>query len=572
MGLSGALQVGRSGLLTSQAALQVTGHNLANVGTQGYHRQTVSLAPAGSSRIGNDAFVGRGVQLQAITRQINEALEARLRGSIADQSGSLAQHELLSQIESLQNELSGADLSTQLGAFFNSWSQLANNPQDLSLRTLVMEEGANLANFVQTLRGDLAAMRGQIDKSAKDAAAEVDNLLSQIEQVNGRIALAGGHGGSSGTAAAGLMDQRDALLSQLSQYLDISTVTQESGVTDVFVGSLPIILNGKSRGVELRTQTVDGDLQIDLVIGDDKSPLDLSSGRLGAMVSFRKGEMQAAMDTLDQFASELIWQVNRVHSSGQGLDGMSQITGSYQVLDDTLALNDPAAGLDFAPSHGSFQIHVTQKSTGQRVTSTINVDLDGINPGSDTTLAGLVADLDAVGNVTATITSDGRLQIAADGQDFEIGFSDDSSGALAALGVNTFFTGGDAYDIAVNPVIQQQPRLLAASGNHLPGDNGNALALAALRDQPFDSLQGLSLSGFWNRHIEDYAIRTSQAKQKVDADTIVRENLEQQQQQLSGVNPDEEAVNLIQYQRAYQASARFISSVDELMATLINMV
>lgn len=568
MGLNAALQVGRSGLLTSQAALQVTGNNLANMGTVGYHRQTVSLAPAGSSRIGQHAFVGRGVQLQAITRQVNEALEARLRGSIADQSGSLARHDLLTQIEALHNELSGADLSTHLGAFFNSWSQLANNPQDLSLRTLVVEEGANLANFVQTLRGGLTTMRGQIDKSAENAVTDVNNLLTKIEEVNQRIALSGGGVGG----AAGLKDQRDALLGELSQYLDISTVTQDNGVTDVFVGSLPIILSGQSRGVELRTRTIDGVLEIDVVLADDKSPLDLSSGRLGTLINFRKGGMQEAIDTLDRFAHELVWQVNRVHSGGQGLHGFDQVTGSYQVLDPTAALSDPAAGLDFAPGHGSFQVHVTQKSTGQRVSTTINVDLDGINPATDTTLVSLVGDIDGVANLSAVVTVDGRLRITAGGADFEVSFSDDSSGALSALGVNTFFTGGDAMDIAVNPVVSAQPQHLAASAEHLPGDNQTALALAALRDEPAESLGGLSLTGFWTRHVEDFAIRTAQADQQVQADTIVRENLQQQQQQLSGVNPDEEAINLIQFQRAYQSSARFISVVDELMATLLNMV
>ena len=95
MGLSGALQIGRSALLTSQSALEVVGHNLANMATPGYHRQTVAIAPVRSQEIQQGIFVGRGVTLEAITRRIDEALEARLRGSIADQSYSLARKDLL---------------------------------------------------------------------------------------------------------------------------------------------------------------------------------------------------------------------------------------------------------------------------------------------------------------------------------------------------------------------------------------------------------------------------------------------------------------------------------------------
>lgn len=569
MGLSGSLQVGRSGLLASQAALQVTGHNLANAATKGYHRQTVGLSPAGSTPLHSNAFLGRGVQLEAITRQIDEALESRLRGAIGDEAYSATRYELLSQIESIQGELSDNDLSTRLQAFFNSWSQLANNPQDQSLRSLVLEEGATLSHFVQTLRSDLAGLRGRIDDAAGDATSEVNNLLAQIEQLNHRISISGGF---SSTGAAGLKDQRDALLGELGQYLDISTVTHENGVADVFVGSIPIVLNGKSRGVELRTETIDGQLEIELVAGSERSPLELTGGRLAALVNFRQQDMKQAVDTLDNFTHELIWQVNRVQSSGQGLMGVNAVTGATQVLDSTLALNDPDAGLDFAPDHGSFKVHVTQKSTGQRVTSTINVDLDGINAATDTTLASLVADLDAIGNISATITPDGRVQISGDGNDFEITFSEDSSGALAALGVNTFFTGTNAYDIAVNPTLASQPRLLAASGNHLPGDNTNALTMAGIHKTPIDALDGLSLRDYWNRNVEQLAISTAQAREQTEADTIVKESLFEQQQQISGVNMDEEAINLMQYQRAYQSSARFISIVDELMATLINMV
>jgi flagellar hook-associated protein 1 FlgK len=567
MSLSGSLQVGRSGLLTAQAALQVTGHNLANAATKGYHRQSVTLTPAGSSQLHHNAFLGRGVQLQAITRQIDEALESRLRGAIGDEAFSMTRQDLLAQIEAIHNEFSDRDLSTRLQSFFNAWSQLANNPQDLSLRSLVIEEGATLGDFLQTMRGDLASMRSRVEDSARDTTRQVNSLLTQIEGLNQRISISGG---GSSTGAAGLKDHRDALLADLAQYLDISTVAQDNGMTDVFVGSIPIVLNGKSRGVELRTESDGDQLRIDLVAGSEKSPLQLTGGRLAALVDFRQQDMVGAIDAIDTFTHQLIWEVNRVHSQGQGLQPFASVTGATQVLDPAAALSDPDAGLHFLPQHGSFKLHVTQKSTGQMVTSTINVDLDGI--GADTSLADLVAAIDAVGNVTASITTDGRLRIAGDGNDFEVSFSEDSSGVLAALGVNTFFTGRRANDIAVNPVVIGQPRLLAAATNHVPGDNTAALAMSALRDQPIESLGGLSLRGFWNRHVEEIAIRTAQARQQAEADTIVRENLDEQQQQISGVNPDEEAINLLQYQRAYQASARFISVVDELMATLINMV
>ena len=163
-------------------------------------------------------------------------------------------------------------------------------------------------------------------------------------------------------------------------------------------------------------------------------------------------------------------------------------------------------------------------------------------------------------------------QIDAAATDFEISFSDDSSGVLAALGINTFFSGANATDISVNNAVAQNPGLIAAAQGHVKGDNRTALALSDLRDQAITQLNGVSLLEFWSQHVQDYATLASQTKQQLEADVVVRENLEAKQQAISGVNADEEAINLLLYQRAYQGNARFISVVDELLQTLISLL
>lgn len=568
MSLSASLQVGRSGLLASQAALQVVGNNLANVATRGYHRQEVRLAPIQGQQIDQGIFIGRGVQIASITRVVNEALEARMRTAIGNESASGARYELLSQIEAIHNEFSGIDLSSRMAEFFNAWSELGNNPQDMSLRTLVVQQAVTLSDYIRTMREQFGDLRMQTDRGLDNAISSANDLLDQIQMLNQRIAASDQGGGG----AASLRDQRDLALAELSKYLDISTVESPTGVVDIFVGSLPIMLNGQSRGLELQQRTVDGELEVKVVLADDKSPLDTRSGEIGALARFREVDLKDAIDTLDTFAGQLIWQVNRLHSQGQGLQGFTSVTGTNGVADVNAALNSDDAGMAFKPVHGSFQVHVTQQSTGQRVSETILVDLDGINPGSDTTLASLVSDLNSVDNISATILANGRVVINSDNSDFQITFSDDSSGVLAALGINTVFTGSNAFDIDVNQVVQTSPGLIAAAQGHQLGDNSNALAIAGLRSTPVSQLSGMSLSQYWSRHIEDVAIRTGQARSQMQADQVVRDNLENQLQSVSGVNADEEAIDLLQYQRAYQASARFLMVVDEMMQTLLAVV
>ncbi len=572
MGLAGSLQIGRTGLLASQAALQVVGQNLANLSTDGYHRQKITLAPERSQEIGPGLFVGRGVTIQSITRVIDEALEARLRGSISDQSASEVRQQLLGRIEAIENEFSGADLSTALGEFFNAFSQLANNPQDVSLRTLLIEQATSLTGFISDLDTGLGNVQLQTISQIDQTVAAVNDLMSRIASLNTQIAVQ-----SSGAGGApGLRDQRDQLLSELSKFLDISIVEQPSGSADVYVGSLPIILNSSSRGVELIKESVNGQTVTKVVISADKSPLDISSGELGALIKFKENDIQNAIDAIDTLAAQLIFQVNHLHSQGQGLDLLDGVTGAQAVADATVALNDSATDLTIFPTHGSFQIHVVQKSTGQVITTTINVDLDGINPAGDTTLTTLAADLDAAANISATVTPDGRLQITPGSGDFAISFSDDTSGALAVLGINTFFTGKNAFDINVNSLVASSPRLIAAATSSAagqnPGDNTNALTIAGLRDQALTVLNGLSLTQHWNRHVEDFAVRQAQARNQFRADTIIREGLTSQQQSISGVNVDEEAIDLIQFQRAFQASARFLTVIDEMFQTLLAAV
>ena len=572
MSLGNALQIGRTGLVASQAAIEVAGNNLANAATEGYHRQRIELAPIGEYEVNRQAFIGRGVQISQIMRQIDLSLETRLRSGLADQAGSQITQDILTQIESIQNELTDNDLSSHLSSFFSAWSELSNTPDDPAQRSMVVQEGAGLSLFVRDLRSRLTALRQQVDDQIDNAVNSVNGLLTQIEQVNQQIVQA--DGGSGG--ASSLRDRRGLLLAELSQFMDVSVVELDSGAVDVFAGSMPVVLGGKAQEIETRTRAADSDgpvslddLRVDVVLAEDGFVLSPTSGSLGALLAGRQDSVGNAVDALDDFANQLVFQVNRLHSQGQGAVAFESVTGTTAVADVAAALNSVDAALPFTIAHGSFQIHTTQVSTGQRDTSTLNIDLDGIDPTNDTSLTSLIASLNSVAGVTASATTDGRLRIQADSPDVELTFSDDTSGALAALGVNTFFSGSSGSDLAVNTTVQDDPARIAVGQGHIAGDNGNALAIAALADTRLSGLGGVSLTELWNRSVEQQAARLSQADLQVDANTAVVDSLTAQQQSVSGVNSDEEAINLLAFQRAYQGSARFLSIVDEMMQTLL---
>ncbi len=564
--LTAALQLGRSGLLASQTALEVAGNNLANMSTQGYHRQTVQMVPASPQEIQQGIYVGQGVQVAGISRQIDTALEARINNSLANQASSAQQQQILNQIQSLENELSNQDLSTQLTSFFNAFSNLANSPQDTSLRGLVVQQGVSLSSYLQNLRSGLVDMRNQTDTTITQSTATANGLLTQIAALNQQIVQAG----NGGSGASTLLDQRDNLISQLSQYMSVSVNQQSNGSADVYVNSIPIVQGSQSRGVEIRQTTQNGQPQVQLVVSADGTVLNPQSGQIGALIDSRNNDIVGDINTVDQFTNQLIYQVNRVHSQGQGTTGYSSVTGTTQVADATAALNSSAAGIPFTIQNGSFQVTVTQTSTGQSQTYTVPVTLNGT--GADMSLNDLVNSFNStVSNATASVVN-GQLQINTAGSDYQIGFGSDTSGALAALGLNTFFTGSNAVDVAVNADVANNPALVAAGQNNQPGDNSNALTLAQVGTQNVAALNNVSLTQFWNNHVTTYATRLGAVQQQAQADAAVTQSLQTQQQSVSGVNADEETINLLAYQRAYQASARFLSVVDQMYQSLLQAV
>ena len=564
MSLNGALQIGRSALAASQAAIQVAGNNMANAGTVGFHRQSVHLTPTRGEIIGRNMQVGTGVQLLSIRREVDTALQARHRDAMSQHSRDLVDQRFLSAMEAVRSDLTDADLSSMLSAFFNGFSELANSPEDNAVRSIVIQQGRNLASRVSALRDDYNIMLAEVDRSLEAAITAANGVLDQIAQLNQQIsAIENGGGGS----ASGLRDQRDILLDELAEFVDISVIEQPGGSVDVLVGSEPILLGGTSRGIELRSQSVDGQTEVSMRVAADGTRILVNRGSIGGLLTQREDTIRPAIDDLNTFAGQLIFQVNRVHSQGQGRTGFTSAAGTYSTADTTANLNSAAADLPFDISNGSFFIHVTHAETGTRTAHQINVDGDSMS------LDDLVAQINtAVGvpNVTASINSNRQLALSAN-PGYEISFSDDSSGALAALGLNTYFTGSDAADIDVNQLLLASPDLLAAGGGHIDGSNATALAIADLQDVKVAELNNQSLREYWQLGVNALAVEADAANAAVESSALVQQSLSAQIQSVSGVSLDEESINLLTFQRQFQAAARFISVIDEAMQTLLSI-
>ena len=576
MGLTSSLYIGRAALSASQVALQMTGNNIANAATVGYHRQRIGLSPMSGERVGVNAFVGRGVGVEEIRRVVSPALMERIRQSASDEAAASVELDVMSQIESLTSELGDSDLSSEMSRFFNAFSELANNPSGTALRSTVIEQGATLANRIRSLRGDLIDSRSQLEKDLASTVQAADGLMSDIAALNGAIVNAEVGQGEE----AGLRDQRDQLLRDLSELVDISVVHQPNGSVDVLVDSSPIVQGTVSRGLELNVRSEADGLVYRVVTRKDAEQVRTTSGRIGSLLEQRETGFDRTIEDLDTLATNLIFQVNRVHSVGRPDAALRDSTGWLKVVpaDQTRALNDPLnttlADLGFAPVNGSLRV-VVRDADGNSSATTIDIDLDGIDAsglpgtGDDMSMADLVSALDAVPNLNAQITGEGKLRVWTDAG-YEVAFEEDTAGVLATFGINSFFDGVSSKNIQVRSALQTDPRALAVGTT--TGGNETALAIAGLRTAKIEGLSGATLMESWQGTVERNAVRTSAAAARLDAIGSVRESLESQELAISGVNLDEESVNLITYQQQYQAAARFISLTDELTQVLLELI
>lgn len=578
MSLQSAMHIGRSALNAASAGIQVASNNISNASSPGYSRQIAHLLPVRGSNSYGTGTIGNGVSVGSIERQVDQALLARFWSGLNNEAGALQESAIMNQVEGSLNELTGFDLSSGLSGFFNLWSERANLSESSAV---VVQEGTQLADLFGRLRGDLSSTRRQVDEQLFAAVGRANQLLAQIAESNRQIGNAEGGQGKANT----MRDQRDELVSELAALVDVSIVEQSNGLYDVLVGSTPVVLGASARPLEVRLSSQGNEVQADIAIANGGSFIEVESGIIGGLLASRRNGVDRAISQLDEIAAQLIFQVNRIHSTSTNAGGLRSAMGSLTLstTDRARAFNDPTnaalGALPFGPRNGGFMVHMTNSTTGEVTSRRIDVDLDGLTnnglpgTGDDTTPEDIRAALAGIPGLNASFTADGRLSITAD-SNLSFSFSDDSSDVLATLGVNGFFQGSSANDMSVRSELVANPSRLG-TGRIVDGvfvENGSALRISDLQSTTIDALGGQGFSSAWRGIVGDLAGRTEAAANKAAGATIVRENLEAQRSAISGVNLDEESINLLTFQRLYQGAARVIQTADELLDTLLSIV
>lgn len=313
--LSASLNIAAQSLLSEQTAIQTTTNNIANVNTPGYSRQVASFNESAPVQFGN-LTLGSGVEISQIKSLRDSVLDLRVNQETQQQGSLNAFISAGQQIQSLFNEPSGTGLQAPLTVFFNSLSQLSVNPSDPNTRQGVLTAAQNLASAFNQTSNNLSNIQRNEDVVVTQSVSQINTLTSQIATANTQVAAATSAGQNPGP----FIDQRQQLINQLSNLIDVSTIDAGNGsLTLTTSAGAPLVVGAQS--YQLTTQVNPTTGFRDVISQGSDITSKITGGQLAGQIQIRDQEIPSGLSTLDSLASNLAIAVNTQNQLGFDLNG-----------------------------------------------------------------------------------------------------------------------------------------------------------------------------------------------------------------------------------------------------------
>jgi len=555
----GALRIALSALYAAQKGLDVTGHNLANVNTDGYSRQTVTtvanagpLTPALFSKW-NDG--GQGVTVEDVQRSRDVFLEARSYLEHGADSSLKTVQTTLSNLEQMYGEPSDTGIQQTLADFWGGWQDVANNPGDQSARTQLIQLGGALTTMFNSDASTIAQQRNDAIEQLGTTVNEINTMAANIAQLNGAIQNAQ----VAGLQTTDLQDQRDLLISKLSDDIGVTARPNANGMVDVYVDGGPLV-----RGTEAQTLAVDSSgPTVAVRWTKDNYPANSSAGQVGGLLTSINDILPRYATSLDNLATQLRDQVNQVHGAiGGTIAAGNQDLSSAGTLQFNLSVNGTAlpavsvTGADWSGAGGAAALQTALQSALDTATGTPGQVVATVTGGAGSPLKVSLAAANPTDQVTVSAVSGNN------------GFTTllgDTLVGLDGVGGRPFFSGTNASTLAVAPGVIADPGTIAAAvASNGPLDGQGALSIGAL------SASTTGADSTYRSMIVQLGVEAQSANRQVSIQDEVTSQVDSNRESQAGVNLDEEMVSLLQYQHAYSAAARYMTVVDQTLDTLIN--
>ncbi|HHO75143.1 MAG TPA: flagellar hook-associated protein FlgK [Deltaproteobacteria bacterium] len=585
-GISGALNIASWSLYSSQLALEVISHNIANANTPGFSRQSLHIESNIPINTG-PGQIGTGVKATEVTRSYDDFVNEQVTLKRSQYYFWEAQKNAMEEIETIFNESEGYGINQLMAEFWNAWSDLSNNPDGTPERESLLAKSANMVQMMSDIDYNLREYQRHLDTTIQGSVNQINTVIEQISELNKQITSVEIKGIIN---ANDLRDRRESLMEELASFMDISYYEEDqSGQVMVYIlGGTPLVLGSNSYAIDVERNDTTGLTNVLWKSSGDRSvdiTQQLSGGKIAGWVDARDGKIGSYIDTMNALAQELVWQVNALHSEGAGLESVSSMTGTVEVsgLADDLSA-DFLFSDQFPATGGSFDIVVYDDATGQAVRSTVTL-------GAGATVNDLINGVLTVGNMNAQIDGDNHVELSSDvGYSFVVNPTDgaQSNNALAILGINTFFSwseqvGSTVSDLTetlgINSVLNTNSSLISAgyvdSNNFVaPGANEAALGIYSLQDQVITDFGetgiNTTMDAYYSSFIAEVGIDVRNADLNAKFNETLLDQYIQRKESITGVNLDEEMADLLKFQHLYTAAAKLITILDEMMQTLLS--
>ena len=629
--MTGILDTGVSGLITTQQRLINTSHNIANANTPGYSRQRVDVVaqyPDTHSGYG----IGSGAIVSNVERYHDTFLTSELRYVQSEQSRLDTLHNLASLVDDVLADSDGG-ITPALQNFFNAAQDVSDDPASPAARIAMLDQADALSQRFNYIDRRFAEQDRQVSERTHEIVADINNLITNIDGINNDIIAASATGIT--TPPPDLLDKRDQLLYELSDLVDIQVLDNANGTVNVHIGQGHTLLN-ESTVSRLRTESDPANpmqerIVFDGIIPDIDVTNTLSGGQLGGALDFRTQMLDGARNQLGLVATGIATLFNEQHQQGMTLNGelggdffqqtqpvtiphnnntgtatvaasISDATAltakNYQLSFDginwTAASTDQSSSISGAGPTLAIDGLSIQVSGGAAAGDTflIQPTINGahdfkltlINP-DDIAAAGPVRTIEHQSNLGDATISAGevsditdpdllipvQLQFNDPPSSFDI--LDANSGAI--LSANNSFTSGsdiniNGWRISITGSPQVGDRFNVEANINGTADNRNMLSLSGLQSKNSLLNGTASFQETYSTLVADVGSRTRYAEINRDAQASLHSTLQTRRENNAGVNLDEEAANLIRFQQAYEASARVISTANTIFQTLLN--
>lgn len=661
--MSGLMSLGTRAMFANYAALQTTGSNIANASTEGYSRQQVELSTAGGQYTGA-GFFGKGAKIDTVTRASDAFLTREAATSL---SRAALDETHLEQLTRLEKVFAAGEqgIGYAAGELLNAFVDVANRPQDTAARQVVLARTEELASRFRAAGEQIDVLQAGVAQDLRNSVATVNSLAQRVAEINQQIAAVKG----TGHVPNDLLDQRDRLISEISEHIQVSTIPADDGSLGVFIGGgQRLVLSNAA--LQLKTVPDEYDpARVRLAIGeagaDRLVPAEsITGGSIAGLLKFQNEDLGDARALVGQLATAIAGRLNQQQALGLDLrqppgtgaallsigaprvlpsttnerlpdgsyaastlgpDGRSVPTVALTVTDVTrLQPSDYELAAD--PLNPG-QYLLTRLSDGQQRSVLPGDEVDGFRvdvgvpaPGPNDRFllqpvsnapAGMARVLDdprgiaAASQVAATVGADNTgtasvatLRTVSTGLDptltADLAFTDDAGGyswsltdaggSVVASGAGAWSAGApialNGFELMLNGVPRNGDTLQVARTAFPAANNGNALSLLDLRDEGMVGREvvsggalspGETITSAYARAMADVGVRVQSARASSAITGAVAENAAEVLAAKTGVNLDEEAARLIQFQQGYQAAAKVLQIAQGVFDTLLSV-